>query len=301
MKYWRSLVFLLIICLFSACIREDLSHCPVYTAELSFAYYGDGNRDIFHDKIHSTDLFLFDADGLFLERYRLGDSWLSENKTLRLSLPAGDYQVVTWGNLFSQSQVLAPDGVRHIDNYRITHPDYNTSRPLTTNDSLYYNRSRFTVVSDQVSQQVLLLRSAKIELILYAEIEQKSGRNPEKIFDPDIRFENLYTNYDFYMQLTGERVTFAPVKQHAYSGKGVLASSHVFRFPDSNPITIYLKDKEYYIDYRLSVEEFMRANHITVENWQEVILPIHIIFGERGNVLSVEVADWNVIDVDIDY
>ncbi len=291
----------MVICLFSACIREDLSHCPVYTTEFSFAYYGDGDTDIFHDKIHSTDLFLFDAEGLFLERYRLDDSWLSENKTLRLPLPAGDYQVVTWGNLFSQSQVLTPDGVRHIDDYRITHPDYNTSRPLTTNDSLYYNRSRFSVVNDRVSQQVLLLRSAKIELTLYAEIKKKSRRNTEKIFDPDIHFENLYTNYDFYMQLTGERVTFAPVKQHASSGKGVLASSHVFRFSDSNPITISIQDKEYDIDYRLSVEEFIRANHITVENRQEVTLPIHIVFGEEGNVLSVEVADWNVIDVDIDY
>lgn len=103
------------------------------------------------------------------------------------------------------------------------------------------------------------------------------------------------------MQLTGERVTFTPVKQHTSSGKGVLASSHVFRFSDSNPITISIQDKEYDIDYRLSVEEFMRANHITVENRQEVTLPIHIVFGEGGNVLSVEVADWNVIDVDVDY
>ncbi|MCD8166465.1 MAG: hypothetical protein LUE93_10300 [Bacteroides sp.] len=63
--------------------------------------------------------------------------------------------------------------MRHIDAYRITHPDYNTSQPLTTNDSLYYNRSRFSVVNDRVSQQVLLLRSAKIELTLYAEIEKK--------------------------------------------------------------------------------------------------------------------------------
>lgn len=85
----------MVVCLFSACIREDLSHCPVYTTEFSFAYYGDGDTDIFHDKIHNTDLFLFDAEGLFLERYRLDDSWLSENKTLRLPLPAGDYQVVT--------------------------------------------------------------------------------------------------------------------------------------------------------------------------------------------------------------
>ena len=49
----------------NGCIKEDMSDCPG-NCTLKFSYVGDGTTQIFQDKIHKVDMYVFDSDGALL-------------------------------------------------------------------------------------------------------------------------------------------------------------------------------------------------------------------------------------------
>ena len=62
MKYTKYILFLDVLASLNGCIKEDMSDCPG-NCLLEFSYVGDGTTQIFQDKIHKVDMYVFERGG----------------------------------------------------------------------------------------------------------------------------------------------------------------------------------------------------------------------------------------------
>ena len=96
MKYTKYILSLMFLASLNGCIKEDMSDCPG-NCTLKFSYVGDGTTQIFQDKIHKVDMYVFDSDGMLLSSHPISEADVKKQST-ELNLPVGDYQIVTVGN-----------------------------------------------------------------------------------------------------------------------------------------------------------------------------------------------------------
>jgi hypothetical protein len=61
--------------------------------------------DKFSAEIKKVNLFIFDADGLFLTEYEANEKELNNAHAMYLNLPPGTYDLVCWGNLSEDYQL----------------------------------------------------------------------------------------------------------------------------------------------------------------------------------------------------
>jgi hypothetical protein len=88
--------------LLPGCIDEqNLDKCPM-DVTLTFDYLENG-VDRFGRDINTVDVFIFDANGVFLFTQRVNKSELNAFQGVHLSLLPGDYQVVCWANVTDHS------------------------------------------------------------------------------------------------------------------------------------------------------------------------------------------------------
>ena len=99
MKYTKYILSLMFLASLNGCIKEDMSDCPG-NCTLKFSYVGDGTTQIFQDKIHKVDMYVFDSDGMLLSSHPISEADVKKQST-ELNLPVGDYQIVTVGNTYN--------------------------------------------------------------------------------------------------------------------------------------------------------------------------------------------------------
>jgi hypothetical protein len=128
-KLFTALLFALTL---AGCIDETgLDECPG-DVTLLFGYSMDG-ADLFDAGINSIDLFIFDADGLFVSLHHLNRADLDNFRGLHLSLPPGDYKVVGWANVADHSRFS-----EFIPGYSSMEACNVIISATTTGDPLYY-------------------------------------------------------------------------------------------------------------------------------------------------------------------
>lgn len=104
--YWILLLSLLFVA--TSCIDDDLSDCPSGLS-VGFAYnlYNQDMEyaDAFENAVNDISLFIFDADGMFVEQYAATNMQLADNgyKINVCCLPSGSYQLIAWGGIDSDS------------------------------------------------------------------------------------------------------------------------------------------------------------------------------------------------------
>ena len=132
MKYTKYILSLMFLASLNGCIKEDMSDCPG-NCLLEFSYVGDGTTQIFQDKIHKVDMYVFDSDGALLSSHPISEADIKTRAT-ELKLPIGNYRIVTVGNTYhtevSNGQSLAT--AQFCDKNCIS------GERIVGNDSLYY-------------------------------------------------------------------------------------------------------------------------------------------------------------------
>lgn len=104
--YWILLLSLLLAA--TSCIDDDMSNCP---SGLSVGFaYNLYNQDMeyanaFENAVNDITLFIFDADGMFVEQYAATNQQLADNgyKINVCCLPSGTYQLIAWGGIDNDS------------------------------------------------------------------------------------------------------------------------------------------------------------------------------------------------------
>ena len=80
MKYTKYILSLMFLASLNGCIKEDMSDCPG-NCLLEFSYVGDGTTQIFQDKIHKVDMYVFDSDGALLSSHPISEADIKTRAT----------------------------------------------------------------------------------------------------------------------------------------------------------------------------------------------------------------------------
>jgi hypothetical protein len=89
--------------LMQACVMDDLSECGV-TVYYRYTRNMEG-VDKFASEVKKINLFVFDAEGLFLTEYTATEKELGNSQAMYLNIPPGTYDFISWGNLDEDYQL----------------------------------------------------------------------------------------------------------------------------------------------------------------------------------------------------
>jgi len=100
-KYILSILLLAGGTCLSSCIHEDNDDCPQEgNVDIAMTYYwhNKGNVDNFGQEVNRAELYVFDKDGLFYRRDVAEKPAFTNGYHHLLTLPGGDYTILSWSN-----------------------------------------------------------------------------------------------------------------------------------------------------------------------------------------------------------
>lgn len=297
----RSKLYLMLLpLLFGGCIKEYLDECPVLTdnVRLDFVYKGDGTDDILLSMVNSVNTYVYDARGDKVLDTVLYRPELEKYRGVSLTLGAGEYRIVCWGNISDNSEVSGAD------NYAtaaVHHPFYTAGGRVPTNDPLYHAVCEtLSVASDGGSvTQTMQFRSAHIDMEIYVR-----GGNVSSQALPVIEVTNLYPEYDFAMKPTYllrdtgyNTATYYPVCTYDTGKNAAVAIFSALRFASDDPVEIVLREEDGGEPIHvLALRDFLSSNDIRVEDVQECRIPVQISFN-RDLSVDITIPEWETPDV----
>lgn len=98
----RWFLFVLMMTLFSACIKEDLSDCPRPFQLTVQALDADGNDITASGTVKDVVMFVFDEKGLVMEAFKLTEEQVKKKQPMHVKIPFPGSKTLTcttWGNL----------------------------------------------------------------------------------------------------------------------------------------------------------------------------------------------------------
>jgi Protein of unknown function (DUF1812). len=275
---------LLLFGLMNGCIRDDRGKCPPGTgAALLLRYYGDGDRDIFRDKIGEVTLYIYDnTDGHLVETTILSDNQL-RNQEIEIDLPSGDYHAVAWGNFYQETEA---EGTDSLSTGIIGLRDYFTRDVVRTSDSLYFGKLNFIVPHGEAVNDTVFFSSAHINMVLGLE-DLRDEAITEGVSPVSFRLTGLSPMADFDGRVSDVKTSYFPTT--APEGDDFVARFNTLRFGDVNDIMIDLfYDEADEPMFTLDLADYMSGHDITVEGINEITIGIRFIF--TGH--SVRVENW---------
>lgn len=227
MKY-RLLAFSIMLAgLFStSCLQEDYSAC-FRRYKVMLSYLGDGQTEIFSEKINKVEMYVFDRNDNCVAAQTLSDAEVESQTAVLPALEPGDYRIICVGNAYET-------GVENLDSHDydkiyFAADDYLKGNTVSGNDSLYYASKELTVVGfdPKNAEEDVTVAFASSHYDILVEIINAPdwiGKNPKVELvgvAPYTDFENKAagTPVDYLMQTEHDGVNmttaFANIMRHA--------------------------------------------------------------------------------------
>ena len=226
--YGLILAFLILI---PGCIKEDLSDCGItvhftYTRNLSY-------EDKFTENIDQVSLFLFDGNGVFLEEYTRQAKDLND-QSMDISLLLGDYQLVAWGNLnenyeiipsFIKGETKIEDAILTLNRIQDTVKDFPT--PL-----FYAGVAKAKIESPYPGRKTVEMDFMKNTNAVHIRakglpIDFENPEDSNEIYEFKIVSTN--GNYTFYNTVLGNPLTYIPTNSVDVENKIYLSDFVILR------------------------------------------------------------------------
>lgn len=206
-------------------------------------------------------------------------------------LPAGDYNVVCWGNVSRYSQEVINGGHEQC---LLQHSTITASGRIETFDPLYYAFAEIELTDRSTASCVLDFRCAHIDLDFYVRgfCERFTGAS-----HPEIRIRNIETCYDFAMHAyrTSDVVCFPIVRSDA-TPQVHTAQISILRTDEQTPmaICIHIPDGDEVFSLKmadlLNGDAAVRSAPISLDR-EEIRIPISVDFTGNSVDVTVEVPD----------
>lgn len=282
-------------CLLTGCIREDRSDCSC-DVFLDFLYTGDGQTDIFPDKIDKVNMYVYSAaDRSLAGEYELDKAALTEHQGIHLYLRPGDYRIVCWGNAAERTHIH-----KVYDEAKVGEPVwFKSDEFFTGNDELYFSELEISVPETlRDVEGTCNFECSHIDM--YVQLKGFKGAIGPDGQKADIVVAHTglpaYTDF-FNVPAQDERCEVIPeIHDDPDNDDSYILKYHVLRFSEQEETAIDIRDLEgnsILDEGPISVTDFIRNYGVEIDGVQEASVAIKLTLGPIG----VEVADWNIVDV----
>lgn len=268
-----------------SCIREDLSECYGVN-KLQLSYMGDGDTEIFQQKISSVEMYIFDAAVECVYNRALTDEELSQQEVTLPRLAVGEYRIVCVAN-GENTDVVATDGKDYSAMY-FADKDYTAGSVTKSNDSLYWSSKSITVTADDktdVAQFVSSHYDIYVEVVgvdAQSAIEiQMSGLMPCTALDTNVAF--------------GTATTYRPVVESVAAESTKKSAFNVMRHADHSAVEVEVVDNSGAELAKVNLAQFLAANPAIDCTKNEVIIPISFSFKLAD--CTVSLPEWYIKDI----
>ena len=277
--------------LLTGCIREDRSDCTCDVL-LSFIYMGDGDDDIFPEKIDQVNMYVYSAaDNSLAGEYVFDKDALTAEQGAHLHLFPGNYRIVCWGNMFENTQVE-----KTYSEAKVAEPVWFKSDSYTGTDPLYFSDVEISVPESlQDVTETCEFESSHIDMY----VKLKGFRGAIGPSGEEVRISFRHTDVPAYTDFSNtpadEKCEVAPaLSEDPEDEDSYILEYNVLRFGEDERNSIVLTDNAGGSElYSLSIPEFIDRFGLEVDGRQEAIVPILITLGPTG----VTVEEWNIKDV----
>ena len=275
--------------LLSSCISEDYSDCyNRYVVNLS--YLGDGQTEIFPDKIDKVQMSIFDKAGNCLSRTMLSDEEVAAQSVMLPSLADGDYRIVFLGNPYSTSTKDLT--LRSIFSDLCFGADaYWNGKEVSGNDPLYWASVDQTIEPFDEQRQVTYATALFAASHYDVSIEVTGTPSALKIVLEGV---SPYTDYNNIAAADAET---SYILNSVYDGTDkVTAVCNIMRHKDHENVNLKVLSLEGTELAVVNFAEFLSENSKYIDcSKQEVVIPFQI--GFKSAEVEITMPDWAITDV----
>lgn len=290
------LLFFLLGFVLTSCVGENYDSCvPRYDVDLNFRYLDvPGTTDIFPNHVGRVNVGVFDdATGRFVLARTVNKSDLDKFQGARLSLTEGQYTAVCWGNISEAHSYIDNSCDLGSSSEVIYNPNYKTSDPIPSNDSLYYGKTKFSVSPAAPTSRTVDFKPAHVKLRVDVRGLQHINPPLADINDFSVRVTDLHPAYDHDMVTCGTMSTYYPKVEVDNVFQEASALCNILRFDGlTNTIEIQVAaDDSSAPIYTIPLNTHMTNYGITIVDGQELAIGILITF-RPGDLVTVTVSPW---------
>ena len=302
MKFYQKSLPLLFVFALIGCIGDNMGSCPEIPENnlvLEFVHTDAAGTDIFPGNIHRADVFVFNPDGNLVLRQRMEKEALSVFAGTELSLPAGTYRVVCWGNAYDKTSLGgAFVGFGIPDANAIATGGYPLYYAPYTQTQSPAQAFTVTVPEQGVETAVVNFRSAHIKIEVYIKgfVDQSTQAGQPLL--PLVELTDQPSGYDYDMQASGPVLTYRDVAAARTVEGQQLAVTGFYTplFGEDTPVRAIIKQQsDGSTVATVSLKDFIRDNHITLSVATEVVIPIFVDLEKGGIHITLPQWDENPI------
>lgn len=309
-RIFKCLPLLGAILTLQGCLHEKYDKCPMegpdFNVTLNF-HLSDGNGGCcFLRDVAVADLCVYDESGTCVKMLAVSQAELAGFKGVRMTLPAGEYHVVGWGNIASNCKRETVSTVTSAGEYVVTYTDKNGGKVGST-DRVFYaplagGRSRaadvpgcymMTVDPQTGHNGTLEFTAAHRTIKVY--VEGYSGTPAVEFADvPEgltwFGMGGLTDDSNSSLTVTASQITAPLQKEGTWYD---YAEFNTFYFDGDNTIVLSVVDPlTGDVVYTIPLNEVLED----ATDPTEIVISIVIRFGPLG--VEVSLPDWNREGVD---
>lgn len=277
--------------LLTGCIREDRSDCTCDVL-LSFIYMGDGDDDIFPEKIDQVNMYVYSAaDNSLAGEYVFDKDALTAEQGAHLHLFPGNYRIVCWGNMFENTQVE-----KTYSEAKVAEPVWFKSDSYTGTDPLYFSDVEISVPESlQDVTETCEFESSHIDMYVKLKgFKGAMGQSGEEV-TVNVSHTGCPAYTDFFNVPAAEKCEVMPeIMDDPEDEDSYIMQYNVLRFTEDEATSLILTNSADGNEiYTVSIPDFIDRYEVEVDGKQEAAVAIQITLGPVG----VEVVEWNIEDV----